>query len=57
MEHWHPNSDCFGRNVEIGRRDGGLTALAPWDHPFRKANPIQNGRGLANQCRAGLAGG
>jgi predicted dehydrogenase len=50
-----PDPNFFGGTVEIGGRDGSLTALEPWDHPFGKVNQNHNGRDLANYRTAGLA--
>lgn len=50
-----PDPNFFGGTVEIGGRDGSLTPLAPWDHPFGKDNQNHNGRDLANYRTAGLA--
>ncbi|MBA3909106.1 MAG: oxidoreductase [Rhodobacter sp.] len=50
-----PDPNFFGGTVEIGAKDGTLTALEPWDHPFGKVNQNHNGRELANYRTAGLA--
>jgi predicted dehydrogenase len=50
-----PDPNFFGGAVEIGGRDGSLTALEPWDHPFGVPNQVHNGRDLANYRTAGLA--
>jgi predicted dehydrogenase len=50
-----PDPNFFGGAVEIGGRDGSLTTLSPWDHPFGKINQNHNGRELANYRTAGLA--
>jgi predicted dehydrogenase len=50
-----PDPNFFGGTVEIGGRDGSLTTLEPWDHPFGKVNQHHNGRDLANYRTAGLA--
>jgi predicted dehydrogenase len=50
-----PDPNFFGGTVEVGGKDGSLTALEPWDHPFGKANQSHNGRDLANYRTAGLA--
>ncbi len=50
-----PDPNFFGGTVEIGGKDGSLTALEPWDHPFGKVNQNHNGRDLANYRTAGLA--
>jgi len=50
-----PDPNFFGGTVEIGGRDGSLTELAPWDHPFGINNQNHNGRNLANYRTAGLA--
>lgn len=50
-----PDPNFFGGPVEIGGKDGTLSQLAPWDHPFGKVNQNHNGRELANYRTAGLA--
>jgi predicted dehydrogenase len=50
-----PDPNFFGGTVEVGGRDGSLTELPPWDHPFGVANQNHNGRDLANYRTAGLA--
>jgi predicted dehydrogenase len=51
-----PDPNFFGGEVEIGGRDGSLTAMAPWDHPFGIPNQDNAQRGpLANYRTAGLA--
>ncbi|MDP3263900.1 MAG: Gfo/Idh/MocA family oxidoreductase [Tabrizicola sp.] len=50
-----PDPNFFGGTVEIGGKDGSLTTLDPWDHPFCKVNQVHNGRELANYRTAGLA--
>ena len=50
-----PDPNFFGGTVEIGGRDGSLTELALWDHPFGINNQNHNGRNLANYRTAGLA--
>lgn len=50
-----PDPNFFGGGVEIGNKDGSLTALDAWDHPFGKINQHHNGRDLANYRTAGLA--
>lgn len=50
-----PDPNFFGGTVEIGGKDGSLTTLDPWDHPFAKVNQVHNGRELANYRTAGLA--
>jgi predicted dehydrogenase len=50
-----PDPNFFGGTVEVAGRDGVLTALEPWDHPFGKVNQNHNGRDLANYRTAGLA--
>ncbi|MBL9050976.1 MAG: Gfo/Idh/MocA family oxidoreductase [Tabrizicola sp.] len=50
-----PDPNFFGGRVEIGGRDGSLTELEPWDHPFGVVNQHHNGRDLANYRTAGLA--
>lgn len=50
-----PDPNFFGGGVEIGGKDGSLTALDAWDHPFGKINQHHNGRDLANYRTAGLA--
>ena len=51
-----PDPNFFGGTVEIGGKDGSLTALEPWDHPFGVPNEEHPDRGpLANYRTAGLA--
>lgn len=50
-----PDPNFFGGQVEVGGKDGGLTAVTPWDHPFGRVNQHHNGRDLANYRTAGLA--
>mgnify|MGYP001160649665 FL=1 len=51
-----PDPNFFGGTVEIGGKDGSLTALEPWDHPFGVPNQDSPDRGpLANYRTAGLA--
>jgi predicted dehydrogenase len=50
-----PDPNFFGGTVEVGGRDGSLTELEPWDHPFGVNNQNHNGRDLANYRTAGLA--
>lgn len=50
-----PDPNFFGGTVEVAGKDGSLTALEPWDHPFGKVNQNHNGRDLANYRTAGLA--
>ena len=50
-----PDPNFFGGTVEIGGKDGSLTKIEPWDHPFGKNNQNHNGRDLANYRTAGLA--
>jgi predicted dehydrogenase len=50
-----PDPNFFGGTVELGGRDGSLTQLEPWDHPFGVVNQNHNGRDLANYRTAGLA--
>ena len=50
-----PDPNFFGGTVEVGGKDGSLTKIEPWDHPFGKNNQHHNGRDLANYRTAGLA--
>lgn len=50
-----PDPNFFGGPLEVAGRDGVLTAVEPWDHPFGKINQHHNGRDLANWRTAGLA--
>jgi predicted dehydrogenase len=51
-----PDPNFFGGTVEIGGKDGSLTVLEPWDHPFGVPNQEHAQRGpLANYRTAGLA--
>jgi len=50
-----PDPNFFGGTVEVAGRDGKISAVTPWDHPFGKVNQNHNGRELANYRTAGLA--
>lgn len=51
-----PDPNFFGGTLEIGGRDGSLTEVTPWDHPFGRPNQEHPSRGpLANYRTAGLA--
>ena len=51
-----PDPNFFGGTVEWAGRDGGIGAVAPWDHPFGRPNQDHPGHGpLANYRTAGLA--
>lgn len=51
-----PDPNFFGGTVEIGGKDGSLTTLAAWDHPFGVPNQDHPKHGaLANYRTAGLA--
>ena len=51
-----PDPNFFGGTVEIGGKDGSLTELPPWDHPFGVPNQEHGDRGpLADYRTAGLA--
>jgi predicted dehydrogenase len=51
-----PDPNFFGGTVEVGGKDGSLTALDAWDHPFGVPNQEHPDRGpLANYRTAGLA--
>ncbi len=50
-----PDPNFFGGTVEVAGRDGVLTTVEPWDHPFGRINQHHNGRDLANYRTAGLA--
>lgn len=51
-----PDPNFFGGTVEIGGKDGSLTVLEPWDHPFGVPNQEHPKHGaLANYRTAGLA--
>lgn len=47
-----PDPNFFGGPVEIGGKDGSLTVVDPWDHPFGVVNQVG---GRANYRTAGLA--
>lgn len=49
-----PDPNFFGGTVEIGGKDGSLTALDPWDHPFGKVNQHHNGRDLPTTAQQAL---
>ncbi len=51
-----PDPNFFGGQVEIGGKDGSLTEIEPWDHPFGINNQDREGRpAVANYRTAGLA--
>lgn len=50
-----PDPNFFGGKLEIAGRDGALSEVAPWDHPFGKANQDSPRGPLANYRTAGLA--
>lgn len=51
-----PDPNFFGGTVEIAGRDGKITPVTPWDHPFYKANYIsERDAPMANYRSAGLA--
>ena len=50
-----PDPNFFGGPLELAGRDGNLTSVTPWDHPFGKVNQNHNGRELANYRTAGMA--
>ena len=51
-----PDPNFFGGAVEVGGKDGSLTKIEPWDHPFGKNNQDHPKAGaLANYRTAGLA--
>jgi predicted dehydrogenase len=51
-----PDPNFFGGTVEIAGPDGKIAPVAPWDHPFGRANyTTQSGEGMANYRAAGLA--
>ncbi len=50
-----PDPNFFGGGLETAGRDGVLTPVTPWDHPFGRVNQIDKGRELANYRTAGLA--
>ena len=50
-----PDPNFFGGALEVTKRDGEITPVEPWDHPFGKPNEDHNGRILANYRTAGLA--
>ena len=50
-----PDPNFFGGTVEMAGRDGVISAVEPWDHPFGRVNQNHNGRDLANYRTAGLA--
>ena len=61
-----PDPNFFGGTVEVAGRDGVISAVAAWDHPFGKPNqehakhgPLANYRtaGLADMAMATMAGG
>lgn len=51
-----PDPNFFGDTVETAGKDGVISAVAPWDHPFGKPNQDHPKHGaLANDRTAGLA--
>ncbi len=50
-----PDPNFFGGPLETAGRDGVLTPVTPWDHPFGRVNQVDKGRELANYRTAGLA--
>jgi predicted dehydrogenase len=51
-----PDPNFFGGTVEIAGRDGVISPITPWDHPFGIPNQEHPSRGpLANYRTAGLA--
>lgn len=50
-----PDPNFFGGTVEMAGRDGKISAVAPWDHPFGKTNQDSPRGPLANYRTAGLA--
>jgi predicted dehydrogenase len=51
-----PDPNFFGGTLEWAGRDGRIAAVAPWDHPFGRANQDHPNHGpLANYRTAGLA--
>jgi predicted dehydrogenase len=52
-----PDPNFFGGKVEIAGRDGVVTEVAPWEHPFGKTNQehVSMQQALANYRSAGLA--
>ena len=51
-----PDPNFFGGAIEVGGKDGSLTKIEPWDHPFGKNNQEHPKVGaLANYRTAGLA--
>ncbi len=50
-----PDPNFFGGALEMAGRDGALTPVEAWDHPFGRVNQTDKGRELANYRTAGLA--
>jgi predicted dehydrogenase len=50
-----PDPNFFGGALELAGRDGALTPVEAWDHPFGRVNQADKGRELANYRTAGLA--
>jgi predicted dehydrogenase len=50
-----PDPNFFGGTLEVAGKDGVISTVEPWDHPFGKVNQHHNGRALANYRTAGLA--
>jgi predicted dehydrogenase len=51
-----PDPNFFGGQIEMAGKDGGIAAVAAWDHPFGRANQDNPHHGpLANYRCAGVA--
>jgi predicted dehydrogenase len=51
-----PDPNFFGGKLEIGGKDGVISEVAPWEHPFGVSNQDNNkGQPIANYRTAGLA--
>lgn len=50
-----PDPNFFGGNLKIATRDGTISKVAPWDHPFGIPNEGEGDNARANYRTAGLA--
>lgn len=50
-----PDPNFFGGTVDLAERDGAITPLATWDHPFGIPNQDHKDGKIANYRTAGLA--
>ncbi|MGI9391066.1 MAG: Gfo/Idh/MocA family protein [Boseongicola sp.] len=50
-----PDPNFFGGDLATATRDGAISAVTPWDHPFGVPNEENSGGSQANYRAAGLA--